>query len=243
MIKSLFTESKTKMKTCALLVAIVFSGLCWEVSAFGQKAIKLDAPANWRSESVNLPPPFAPEVKLKGKARVYFSPGWGKKDSDQFFTYTFLFKTKADPKYDKKLIEKELLAYFGGLASRVSRGAVKPSNFKMEVKEVKRAAGEKELPVNENRFEAQLKWTEPFFTKSEQTLNMEIISKFNEKDKANYLMVCVSPQDPKSKAEASSKVWKELRKIQKGFTNPKKMKTPKAMEEKKVEEPVAKPAS
>ena len=241
MIKSLFTESK--MKTSALLVAIVFSGLCWEVSAFGQKAIKLDAPANWRSESVNLPPPFAPEVKLKGKARVYFSPGWGKKDSDQFFTYTFLFKTKAEPKYDKKLIEKELLAYFGGLASRVSRGAVKPSSFKMQVKEVKRVAGEPKGPANDNRFEAQLKWTEPFFTKSEQTLNMEIVSKFNEKEKANYLMVCVSPQDPKSKAEASSKVWKDLRKIQEGFVKPKKMEAPKAMEEKKAEEPVAEPAS
>jgi len=241
MIKPLFTDLKTK--TCALLVAIVFSGLCLEVSAFGQEAIKLDAPANWRSESVKLPPPFAPEVKLKGKARVYFSPGWPKKDSDQFFTYTFLFKTKAEPKYDKKLIEKELLAYFGGLASRVSRGAVKPSSLKMQVKEVKPASGEPKVSAIDNRFEAQLKWTEPFFTKSEQTLNMEIVSKFNEEEKANYLMVCVSPQDPKSKAEASSKVWKDLRKIQEGFVKPKKMETPKAMEEKKAEEPVAESAS
>ena len=113
----------------------------------------------------------------------------------------------------------------------------------MQVKEVKRDAGEPKGPANDNRFEAQLKWTEPFFTKSEQTLNLEIISKFNEKDKANYLMVCVSPQDPKSKAEASSKVWKELRKIQEGFVKPKKMETPKAMEEKKSEEPVAETAS
>ena len=74
MIESLFTE--LKLKTCVLLMAIVFSCLCWDVSVFGQEAIKLDAPANWRSEAVNLPPPFAPEVKLKGKARVYFSPGW-----------------------------------------------------------------------------------------------------------------------------------------------------------------------
>ena len=241
MIKPLFTDLKTK--TCALLVAIVFSGLCLEVSASGQEAIKLDAPANWRSESVKLPPPFAPEVKLKGKARVYFSPGWPKKDSDQFLTYAFLFKTKAEPKYDKKLIEKELLAYFGGLAMRVSRGAVKPSSLKMQVKEVKPASGEPKVSAIDNRFEAQLKWTEPFFTKSEQTLNMEIVSKFNEKEKANYLMVCVSPQDPKSKAEASSKVWKDLRKIQEGFVKPKKMETPKAMEEKKAEEPVAEPAS
>ena len=113
----------------------------------------------------------------------------------------------------------------------------------MYKRQVKRGPGEAKGPANDNRFEAQLKWTEPFFTKSEQTLNMEIVSKFNEKEKANYLMVCVSPQDPKSKAEASSKVWKDLRKIQKGFVKPKKMETPKAMEEKKAEEPVAEPAS
>ena len=237
MIESLFTE--LKLKTCVLLMAIVFSSLCWDVSVFGQEAIKLDAPANWRSEAVNLPPPFAPEVKLKGKARVYFSPGWPKKDSDQFFTYAFLFKTKAEPKFDKKLIEKELLAYFGGLASRVSRGAVKASSLKMQVKEVKRVSGESEVPANDSRFEAQLKWTEPFFTRSAQTLNMEIIARFSEKEKANYLMVCVSPQDPKSKAEASSKVWKELRKIQEGFVKPKMMETPKEMEEKKVAEPAS----
>ena len=243
MIESLFAKTKSKMKICALLLTIAFSSLCWEASVIGQEAIKLDVPANWRSEAVNLPPPFAPEVKLKGKARVYFSPGWPKKNSDQFFTYAFLFKTKAEPKYDKKLIEKELLAYFGGLASRVSRGAVKASSLKMQVKEVKPASGEPKVPADDNRFEAQLKWTEPFFTKSEQTLNMEIVSKFNEEEKANYLMVCVSPQDPKSKAEASSKVWKELRKIQEGFAKPKKMETPKAMEEEKSEEPVAEPAS
>ena len=68
---------------------------------------------------------------------------------------------------------------------------------------------------------------------------MEIVSKFNEEEKANYLMVCVSPQDPKSKEAASSKVWKELRKIQEGFVTPKMMETPKAMEEKKAEEPVS----
>ena len=68
---------------------------------------------------------------------------------------------------------------------------------------------------------------------------MEIIARFSEKEKANYLMVCVSPQDPKSKAEASSKVWKELRKIQEGFVKPKMMETPKEMEEKKVAEPAS----
>ena len=211
------------MKTFTLLLTIVFSSLCLEANANGQEALKLDAPTTWRTESVKLPPPFAPKVGLKGKAKVYFSPGWPKKNSAQFFTYAFLFKTKAEPKYDKQLIEKELLAYFGGLASRVSRGKVDPATFEMQVDVV---SEEKQVTAaNSQRFQAQLKWTEPFFTKSEQTLNMEIVSRFSEAENANFLMVCVSPQDPKSEVAASSKVWQELRKIQEGFRKPKESET------------------
>ena len=110
------------MKIGALLLFV--SAFLSLVSGVEGQVPKLNVPANWRSEKVALPPPFAPKVKLKGKAQVYFSPGWSKKDSDEFFTYTFLFQTEAEPKFDKKVIKKELLAYFGGLASAVSRGKV-----------------------------------------------------------------------------------------------------------------------
>lgn len=214
------------MKSVTFLLAIVLSCLTLVSGVEGQ-SLKLEAPDKWRSESVKLPPPFAPKVELKGEAQVYFSPGWGKKDSDQFFTYTFLFQTEPEPKFDKKVIEKELLAYFGGLASAVSRGKVDPAKFKLSVTEAKQGedkevSGDKQDSKKNKRFNAALKWTEPFFTKSEQTLNMEIVTRFDEEEKKNYLMVCASPQDPKSKAEASSKVWQQLRKIQAGFSKSRK---------------------
>ena len=207
------------MKIGTLLLFAVLCLLSLASGVDGQVP-KLDVPANWRSEKVALPPPFAPKVKLKGQAQVYFSPGWGKKGSDEFFTYTFLFQTEPEPKLDKKVIERELLAYFGGLASAVSRGKVDPATFKLNVKEVKKEVKEKaegkeeaetEFP-NSKSYKAELKWTEPFFTKSEQTLHLEIMTRFDAVKEKNYLVVGVSPQDPKSDAKASSKVWQQLRK-------------------------------
>lgn len=203
-----------------LITGFLFS-LLLTTGAIAQ-TLKLDVPDKWRSESVALPPPFAPKVDLKGKAQVYFSPGWGKKDSDEFFTYTFVFQTEAEPKFDEKVIEKELLAYFGGLASAVSRGKVDPKTFKMKVEKVKQDSDAKKDADDITRFKAEMKWTEPFFAKTEQTLNMEIVARYNEAEKKNYLMVGASPQDPRSRSKAAATVWQKLRGIQSGFTKPKK---------------------
>ena len=195
-----------------ILLLVLF---CLVPSVVGQ-TLKLDVPAKWRTESVALPPPFAPSVALKGQAQVYFSPGWGNKDSDQFFTYAFVFQTEAEPKFEKTVVKRELLAYFGGLAFAVSGGKVDPATFEMKVEQVK-VDSEGEL-ANSQRFNAELNWTEPFFTKSEQTLNMEMVTHFNAAEKRNYLMVCVSPQAPKGTTEASSKIWQEMRGIQAEFS-------------------------
>ena len=237
------------MKNCTRSLLLVLFLLSFVASVDGQEP-KLNAPANWRTEKVTLPPPFAPKVKLKGKAQVYFSPGWSKTKSDQFFTYTFLFETEAEPKFDKKVIETELLAYFGGLASAVSRGKIDPATFKLNVKPVKQAtnpgagnkseaeaeskSNSKSKSTNSKSFKAELKWTEPFFTKSEQTLHLEIVARFDAEKNKNYLIVGVSPQDPKSRTKASSKVWQQLRKIRGEESDADK---PAATPEKKSDEP------
>ena len=230
------------MKNCPLLL-LFFVSLLFLASGVEGQVPKLDVPANWRSETVKLPPPFAPKVELKGKAQVYFSPGWGKEDSDEFFTYTFMFQTEADPKFDRKLIKKELLAYFGGLASAVSRGKVDPTAFKLDVAEVKEEEAKKDAEAKAEtsdikKFKAKLEWTEPFFTKSEQTLHLEIGARYDAAAKKNYLVVSVSPQDPASDAKASSKVWQQLRDIHGEYQN---AESSAEIRNKKASEPVGSP--
>ena len=51
--------------------------------------------------------------------------------------YVIVFKTASEPKLDEKVIQKDLLAYYGGLAKAVSRGVVDPEKFELTIVDVK----------------------------------------------------------------------------------------------------------
>jgi hypothetical protein len=44
-------------------------------------SFKLAAPAEWGGETIQLPPRFAPDMKLKGSEHIRFAPGMMKPDS------------------------------------------------------------------------------------------------------------------------------------------------------------------
>ena len=58
---------------------------------------KLAAPAGWGGETIQLPPGFAPDMKLKGSEHIRFAPGMMKPDSDSFFCYAFVFELRPKP--------------------------------------------------------------------------------------------------------------------------------------------------
>ncbi len=167
--------------------------------------MKIDAPEGWRSEGVELPPPFAPELKLKGQAQLQFSPGMFDKDSDLFFTYVFAFRTEAEPKLEQEIIESSLLAYYQGLAKRVSRNR----ELDVDTFELKLEKSE-EQPDDATSYTGTLDWTEPFATNASQTLKLDVESRFDEESKQNYLFVCASPSE-------DEEVWKQLLEIRSGF--------------------------
>jgi hypothetical protein len=47
-------------------------------------------PEGWRIERTTFPPPFAPNVQLKGIEEMRFPPGWGVAGSDEYFSVSFL---------------------------------------------------------------------------------------------------------------------------------------------------------
>lgn len=81
----------------------------------------LTAPDGWRKESFQFPLAFAPAIAYEGTEHVRFSPGWERFDSDEGFSYVFLWDVKAKPVAPED-IEDHLEAYFNGLMSNVSRG-------------------------------------------------------------------------------------------------------------------------
>lgn len=191
----------------AALVALV-------TDASGQEPkqlYKVPTPKGWTTETIALPPGFAPGMKWKGTEEIRFAPGMFKADSDSFFSYTLLFWLPSDQKVDAKAIERELLVYYQGLCQAVSKGKnqqVDVSGFTVLLKDLanakngKRPSGE---PVV--AYTGELKWIEPFATGKPQTLHLDAQVWFCAKHKHHCIFLCVSPQ-PKS-----ASVWKAMAEI------------------------------
>src|ERR1044072_1143964 len=82
-----------------------FDGKNWQPPYF------LDTPQHWDIERFLVPIAFAPSIPYKGIEDIRFTPGWSKKDSDEYWAYTFLWYLDGAVSLDEKTIEKNLSAY------------------------------------------------------------------------------------------------------------------------------------
>ncbi|MBC8288833.1 MAG: hypothetical protein H8E37_00805 [Planctomycetes bacterium] len=187
--------------------------------------IHLDAPKGWRGEAISLPPGFARDMSWKGLEEVRFAPGMFDAKADDFFSYVFVFYLPEAKKPDEKVLTKELLKYYRGLATAVARnkGGVDADSFKLTIKKVERTTGDATTPSKPEsevkstvsklkpdvRFHGTLNWTEPFATMKPQRLFFEIQSGPCPNRKARFLAVSVSPQKPVKAKE----LWTSMRRI------------------------------
>ena len=173
----------------------------------------------WKGERIELPPPFAPAMKLKGIEVIRFAPGMFDEKSDSFFSYAFVFSVSQEQVLTEEVIQGEILTYYRGLAGAVlkSKGKeVDADKFTLKLQLSKEATGTPEkVPgaVKFTEYTGQLDWVEPFITAKSQVLHFEIQSWADPRTSRNYLFVCTSPKAP---AEADV-TWKELRKIRRSF--------------------------
>ena len=110
------------MKSILLITLFFFS-----VVSYGQEAepgfdghkweapYLLPIPKDWTIERLLLPPFFAPSIVYKGVEDIRFMPGWGKADSDEYWTYAFLWYLDEEPIVNKDSLERHLRAYYAGL--------------------------------------------------------------------------------------------------------------------------------
>ena len=173
--------------------------------------LKLAAPKGWGGETIELPPKFAPDMKLKGSEHIRFAPGMMKPASDSFFCYAFVFELQPEPVLTEEVLEEEFLKYYRGLCKTVLAGKfpeVDPSEFTLELQKVKPAvkpAADEKGADRPTLYTGTLDWVEPFATKKPQKLNLEIRTWAG--DERNYIFVCVSPQ------AGEAAIWKQLHKI------------------------------
>jgi len=173
----------------------------------------------WKGERIQLPPAFAPGMKLTGIEEIRFAPGMFDARSDSFFTYAFVFSVPMEQELTQEVIQRETLAYYRGLAESVSKSkgrTVDAGKFTFKLEQAKEATGRPEkIPASTKiiQYTGELDWVEPFATAKPQALHFEIQSWTDPTTSRNYLFVCTSP---KARGE-TEEVWKELRKIRGSF--------------------------
>ena len=98
-----------------------FDGHKWEAP------YHLPIPKDWSLERFLIPINFAPSISYKGVEDIRFTPGWAKVKSDEYWTYVFLWYLDGTVKTDKKIIAKNLKAYYTGLFNINTESAKKAS--------------------------------------------------------------------------------------------------------------------
>ena len=86
-----------------------FDGHKWEAP------YDLPKPKDWGIERFLVPISFAPQISYKGVEDIRFTPGWAKRESDEYWIYVFLWYLDSTPKTDAKIIAENLKAYYTGL--------------------------------------------------------------------------------------------------------------------------------
>jgi len=187
-------------------VSLVMSGTL--LIADEPSTFKLAAPDGWGGETIELPPTFAPDMKLKGSEHIRFAPGMMKPGSDSFFCYAFVFELQPKPVLTEAVLKDEFLKYYRGLCKAVLNGKlpdVDPSEFTLELQRVKtdaKPSPDEKAADAPTLYTGTLDWVEPFATKKPQKLNLEI--RTWARNDRNYIFACVSPQ------ARDAAVWKQL---------------------------------
>jgi hypothetical protein len=200
-----------------LIVFLAVPCLAAAVAGEEKKPYQVPEPKGWGKETIELPPKFAPDMTWKGVEELRFAPGMFKADAADFFSYALLFWLPDGQKTDPKTVEKELLAYYRGLAKVVAESKkqkVDVSDFTLTIKDAKDKTGKRPSGETYTAHVGELKWTEPFATGKPQTLRIEIHTWPSAKHKHNCVFICASPQPE------TAEVWKKLREIRDGTTFP-----------------------
>jgi hypothetical protein len=215
------------MKLSRLILQIVISATAISnLSAADVIAAASDAPdttlvfnTTWKGERIQLPPPFAPAMKLKGTEEIRFAPGMFDAGSATFFSYAFVFSVSKDQALTEEIIQREILAYYRGLSESILKRKkvnADADKFTFKLQQAKEAAGTPEkvaASAKAVQYHGELNWTEPFVTAKPQVLYFEIQSWADPATSRNYLFVCTSPK-PRGDADAT---WTELRNIRRSF--------------------------
>ena len=113
------------LKFKVFLVVLIF--LFTTIISFAQEAgtpplLETDT-AVWGKEDFKFPLGFAREIEYTGIEEAYFPRGWKILDSDDFWSYAFVWKIDRDTLLTEKELERDITMYFDGLMDMNRNGS------------------------------------------------------------------------------------------------------------------------
>lgn len=172
-----------------------FDGHQWEAPYY------LPIPKGWTVERFPVPPSFATGIPYKGVEDIRFTHGWGKIESNEYWSYAFLWFLDEAKEFDSKTLENNLTAYYTGLFN-INTGKSKIDTSKLNPVQV--TINSKKAEKEDNKtFEGIVKMND-YMTNKPITLNLIIHVKSCEEQNKSFVFFELSPRP------YNDKVWNDL---------------------------------
>lgn len=175
-----------------------FDGKNWNAPYF------LDIPKGWDVERFLIPIAFAPTIAYKGVEDIRFTPGWSKRETDEYWSYAFLWYLDSTKNLDAKTIENNLTAYYTGLVninidkSKIAADKIVPA--KVSITEREAAKGDLKT------FEGAVNMLD-YMTQQPIILNLRVHIKSCEGENQTFVFYEASPKP------YTDKVWNALNQL------------------------------
>ncbi len=162
-----------------------FDGKKWEAP------YTLDAPKDWDIERFLIPIGFAPTISYKGVEDIRFTPGWAKKETNEYWSYAFLWYLDGSPKFDSKMLEKNLMAYYTGLFNiNTDKSKIDTTKLIQVTASIEKKASDK---GDLNTFEGTVNMND-YMSKKPITINLKIHIKSCKGQNKTFVFHEISPQ-------------------------------------------------
>ena len=148
-------------KIISIIAILLFAGLHSQEENLGV----LESDSTWKKELIKMPLGFAREINYEGFEDIRFANGWSKKESSEFWAYTFVWHVKGIQKQTEENLTTHLKAYFDGLMLPDDNDVQKISGATISFSKTKN---------QESSFIGTIKTYDRFHTKTTITLNCTV---------------------------------------------------------------------
>ncbi len=161
----------------------------------------LETDSTWGKEIFHFPLSFAPEINFEGFEDARFPPGWGKIESNEFWSYTFAWSINLNKEPTTSELEVNLQMYFDGLMNVVNK------DKEVAIPKTSAIFHEKEKIGNNASFVGVVHIYDAFKTKKTITLNVSVEKNFCEQKNKSIILFRFSPK------EFGDDIWQKLNKV------------------------------